>query len=40
MRNFLWQSEHEFVCTNDRDVEDARRINRMIVEGKAIASPF
>lgn len=38
--SFPWHSEHEFVCTNDRDIDDARRINKMIVEGSAIASPF
>ena len=37
---FPWQSEHEFVCTNERDIDDARRINKMIVDGNAIASPF
>ena len=37
---FPWRNEHEFSCANDRDVEDARRINGMIVEGKALVSPF
>ena len=37
---FPWCSEHEFVCTNYRDVGDARRINRMIIEGTAVALPF
>ena len=38
--HFPWRSEHEFSCANDRDVEDARRVNRMIVEGNAVAYPF
>jgi hypothetical protein len=37
---FPWRSEHEFSCANDRDVKDALRINRMIMEGTVVASPF
>ena len=40
MRHFPWHSEHEFSCANDRDVDDARRFNRMIIEGIAVASPL
>jgi len=40
IRHFPWNSEHEFSCANDRDIDDARRINRMIIEGTAVALPF
>lgn len=40
--HFPWRSVHEFACADSRDVEEARRINKMIVEGKAsvLPSPF
>ena len=36
---FPWHSEYEFVCTNYRDAVEARRINRMIIEGTVLALP-
>ena len=38
--NFPWRSEQEFACANSIDVEDARKINKMIIEGKASAMLF
>jgi hypothetical protein len=40
IRVFPWRSEYEFSCADTRAVEYARRINKMIVNGNAIASPF